>query len=161
MKIREKSHRLPKESYKGEISTIFTLCIKNRISLFTEPDIVNAFIDILKGIILKGDYIIPVYCFMPDHQHLIIRGAGADCDIRQAVISYKQKTGFWMRINKINARWQKDFYDHIIRKHEELPVQVRYILDNPVRNGIVSYWQDYPFKGSIGCKLDDVLMGIV
>lgn len=159
--IKEKIHRLSENFYKGELSAIFTLCVKNRIALFTEPDIVNVFIDILREITLKRNCIIPVYCFMPDHQHLIIKGTGDHCDIRQAIIHYKQRTGFWMRVNKVNAKWQKDFYDHIIRKYEELPTQVRYILDNPVRKGLVSYWQDYPFKGSIGCNLGDVLMGII
>jgi REP element-mobilizing transposase RayT len=160
MGVREKSHRLFRDLYKGEVSAIFTLCIKDRVTLFTKPDVVSAFIDILKEITLKGNYIIPVYCFMPNHQHLIVRGTKVSCDVRQAIVHYKQKTGFWMITNKINAKWQKDFYDHIIRKHEELPTQVRYILDNPVRKGLVPYWQDYPFKGSIGCKLNDILNGI-
>ena len=61
-----------------------------------------------------------------------------------------------MSMNKTGIRWQKDFYDHVIRRHEDVAVQVRYILDNPVSKGLVSSWQDYPFKGSIGCKLEDV-----
>ncbi|MBI5049788.1 MAG: transposase [Nitrospirae bacterium] len=100
--IKEKIHRLSENFYKGELSAIFTLCVKNRIALFTEPDIVNVFIDILREITLKRNCIIPVYCFMPDHQHLIIKGTGDHCDIRQAIIHYKQRTGFWMRVNKVN-----------------------------------------------------------
>jgi REP element-mobilizing transposase RayT len=152
---------LPEGFYKGETTAVFTLCIKDHLALFTESSIINAFLDALKEVVLKGDYIIPVYCFMPDHQHLIIRGTRDSCDIRQAIIRYKQKTGFWIRRNKINAKWQKDFYDYIIRKPEDLSVQVRYILDNPVRKRLVSCWQDYSFKGSIGCKLEDVLTGII
>jgi putative transposase len=102
-----------------------------------------------------------VYCFMPDHQHLIITGMRSDSDIRKVLVSYKQRTGFWMSINKPGMRWQKDFYDHIIRENENIGVYVRYILDNPVRKGLVSSWQDYPFKGSIGCKMEDVLSGII
>ena len=56
---------------------------------------------------------------------------------------------------------KKDFYDHVIRKSEDIVVQVRYILDNPVRKGLVSSWEEYPFKGSIGCKLEDVLNNIM
>ncbi len=47
------------------------------------------------------------------------------------------------------------------RTYESIAVQVRYILDNPVRRGLVSSWEKYPFKGSIGCKLEDVLRGII
>jgi hypothetical protein len=38
---------------------------------------------------------------------------------------------------------------------------VKYILDNPVRKGLLESWEEYPFKGSVGCKLEDVLRGII
>lgn len=88
-------------------------------------------------------------------------GTRGDSNIWKAIVSYKQKTGFWMSSNKLGIMWQKDFYDHIIRKHEDMAAQVRYILDNPVRKGLVPSWQEYPFKGSIGCELEDVLNGII
>ena len=110
---------------------------------------------------MKERCIVPVYCFMDDHQHLIISGAGADADIWKTIVSYKQKTGFWMSGNKPGMRWQKDFYDHVIRTKEDMVTQVRYILDNPVRKRLVSFWEEYPFRGSIGCNLEDFLDGIV
>jgi len=66
-----------------------------------------------------------------------------------------------MSANGSILRWQKDFYDHVIRRHEDLSTQARYILDNPVRKGFISSWQEYPFIGSIGCRLEDVLEGII
>lgn len=66
-----------------------------------------------------------------------------------------------MSANKVRIHWQKDFYDHIIRNHEDIAVQVKYILDNPVRKGLVSSWQEYPFKGSIRSRIEDVLNGII
>lgn len=98
---------------------------------------------------------------MPDHQHLIITGVQSNSNIWKTIVSYKQKTGLWMSANKPEIKWQKDFYDHVIRTHEDIAVQVRYILDNPVRKELVSTWQEYPFKGSIGCKMEDVLNGII
>jgi len=161
MDIKEKRHRLPKEFYKGDVSAAFTLCLKGGIQAFINPEIVSTFKDILTSVITKKGCIVPVYCFMPDHQHLIVTGTCSDSDIWNAVVSYKQKTGFWMSVNEVGISWQKDFYDHIIRRHEDIATQVRYILDNPVRKGLVSLWHDYPFKGSIGCKIEDVLDGII
>ena len=161
MTIREKKHRLPKEFYKGTISVAFTLCIKGSLQAFTRFEIVNTFTDILAPAVAKRDCIVPVYCFMPNHQHVIITGTKSDSNIWDAVVDYKQRTGFWMSMNRVGFVWQKDFYDHVIRKSEDIAVQVRYILDNPVRKGIVASWQEYPFKGSIGCKLEDVLTAII
>jgi len=161
LKVREKRHRLSKEFYKGSTCVALTLCIKNRVALFKTPEIVDAFVHMVDDSANKFNYIIPVYCFMPDHQHMIITGTNDEVDLLKAIINYKQKTGFWMSKNKVGASWQKDFYDHIIRKEEKLATHVRYILDNPARKGLVSDWQDYPFIGAIGCELDDILMGIV
>jgi putative transposase len=98
---------------------------------------------------------------MPDHQHIIVTGTEEKSDVLKSIVRYKQKTGYWLSKNIPEAQWQKGFYDHIIRKHEDLSTQVRYILDNPVRKELVASWRDYPFTGSFGCKLDDVLNGII
>ena len=159
--IKEKQHRLPREFYIGEISISLTMCIKDKVCLFSDTEVINIFTGILKNVIEKNKCIIPVYCFMPDHQHMIITGTHEDADLIKIITEYKQKTGFWLSKNRVGIRWQKDFYDHIIRKHEDLSTQVRYILDNPVRKGIVSQWYEYCYKGSIGCDLGDTLNQIV
>ncbi len=141
-----------------------TLCVRKDVASgfsLSELKIVNCFTKILAPTVGKERCIVPVYCFMPDHQHLIIAGTRSDSDIWKAIVSYKQRTGFWMSKNKPEVRWQKDFYDHVIRTDEDVATQVRYILDNPVRKGLVSSWEEYPFRGSIGCKLEDILNGII
>ena len=62
--------------------------------------------------------------------------------------SFKQKTGFRLSKNKKGVIWQKDYFDHILRKDEVLEKHVKYILGNPVRAGLTKDWKAYPFKGS-------------
>ena len=161
MCIEERKHRLPKEFYKGEVSVAFTLCLKGDVKEFIKPEIVSIFTNILASVVKKAGGIVPIYCFMPDHQHLIITGIRNDSDIWKAIVRYKQRTGFWMSTNNPGIKWQKDFYDHVIKTNKDIAVQARYILDNPVRRGLAQSWQDYSFKGSIGCKLEDILKGII
>jgi putative transposase len=161
MAIIERRHRLPRDCYKGKITAAFTLCLKENVKIFGNHEIVTKFVQILSMIEEKNDCIVLVYCFMPDHQHVILNGKSDDSDLWKAIVSYKQNTGFWFSKNEPTCRWQKDFYDHIIRKDENLKTQIKYLLDNPVRKGLVAYWQDYPFKGSIGCELEDVVNGII
>ncbi len=49
-----------------------------------------------------------------------------------------------MSKNLPDREWQKDFYDHVIKKKDDLARQVRYVPDNPVRKGLVDSWFDYP-----------------
>jgi len=165
MILTEKKHRLPREFYRGEISTAFTLCLRRDVEnvaagfSLREHEIVNIFTNILTSVATKERCIVPVYCFMDDHQHLIISGTETDADIWKTVVSYKQKTGFWMSVNRPEMKWQKDFYDHVIRAKEDMVTQVKYILNNPVRKCLVSFWEEYPFKGSVRCDLEDFLDG--
>ena len=161
MSIREKKHRLDRELYRGIVSVSFTLCVQDKKAVFIDPAIVRSFIDILARITEPTSCIAPVYCFMPDHLHVLLRGTSCDSDLWKTLVAYKQRTGFWLTTNRPAIKWQKDFYDHVIRDHESLGVQVRYILDNPVRKGLADCWQDYPHKGSIGCTLEDVLSGVM
>jgi len=136
MDIKEKRHRLPKEYYVGAISVAFTLCLEGKSKAFIKPEIVKIFTDILTFVVTTGGCIVPVYCFMPNHQHLIITGSTCNSDVWKAIVKYKQKTGFWMSVNEPEMKWQKDFYDHIIRTSENITTQVRYILDNPGKERI-------------------------
>lgn len=160
MVIREKKHRLPSEYYRGEISVSYTLCLKDRKEVFVHPGIVALFIDHLRDAIRNSDCIVPVYCFMPDHQHIIVAGTNGHADTRKTIVRYKQRTGYWMSKNLPDKEWQKDFYDHVIKNREDVAHQVRYVLDNPVRKGLVDSWRNYSFKGSLGCDLEDILTGL-
>jgi putative transposase len=161
MNIREKPHRMQKNVYQGGISVSFTLCIKDRVPLFNKASLVHIFESFLKSEVERSLCIIPAYCYMPDHQHLIVSGTDPEADTLKFIKAYKQKTGYWLAKNQINAYWQKDFFDHIIRKEDGLVNVAKYILGNPVRKGLVTNSQDYPFKGAIGCELEDVLQAMI
>jgi putative transposase len=134
----EKLHRLHREYYQGEITTAFTLCIQNKEPLFLNQSVVTDFVSILIATLGNSNCIAPAYCFMPDHLHIILTGKTANADAWKTVVSYKQKTGYGLSRNMPAVRWQKDFYDHVIRSEKTIATQVRYILDNPVRKGIAS-----------------------
>jgi hypothetical protein len=42
--------------------------------------------------------------------------------------------------------WQKSFYDFVIYREEKLLEKMNYILQNPVRKGIVETPEDYRFS---------------
>lgn len=146
--IREKKHRLDADVYKGEKIISFTICIKERKKLFIEENVFSVFEKMLLQELKKFDCASYVYLFMPDHIHLIITGNNPNSEIKKCLDMYKQKTGYWLSLNYPNVKWQKDYYDHILRSNENLDIHIKYILNNPVRAGLVEYWKQYKFKGS-------------
>lgn len=92
---------------------------------------------------------------MPDHAHFILGGNDSNSEVKKCLNMFKQKTGFYIAKNLKDIRWQKDYYDHILRSEENLETHIKYILNNPVRAGLSEYWKKYPFKGSTVYNLED------
>ena len=157
LKIREKHHRLPLEYYRGIQSVAFEANLKNRPLFFLSDKIVRVHLELLEKSLQKNLCLALVYCFMPDHFHIIIQGTKNESNSWQAMVDFKQYSGYWFKRNHPSIKWQKDFYDHIIRKNEDLGAEIRYILENPVRKKLVTHWDDYPFCGSLGIDLKEVL----
>jgi len=88
------------------------------------------------------------YCFMPDHVHLLLCPEEGK-DPMKFVQRYKGKTtrAYW-KVSRQAKLWQRGFYDHILRGEEDVRQVVLYILENPVRKGMVASFKDYPFSGS-------------
>ena len=135
--FRERKHRLDAEIYRGEYIISFTLCIKDKEEFFTNHKIFKTFEDILLGELNAFDCSAYVYLFMPNHVHILLSGNNPKVDIKKCLESFKQKTGFWLYEHKKEIKWQKDYYDHILRSEDNLIVYTKYILNNPVRASLV------------------------
>ncbi len=159
--IRQRPHRLPLESYRGEVTIAFTICVSKNNPLFLEDHVVKMFKDILRKAVNKHDCQVIIYCFMPDHLHIILQGLSPNADVWKAIVDFKQRSGYWLRRNKNKFSWQKGFFDHVIRKREDLGAQIRYIAQNPIRKGIVKHWDEYPYTGSLGIDLHEVINSLV
>jgi len=87
---------------------------------------------------------------MPDHVHLALvpacslRGPVPIAEIMQAI-----KGTSAHRINKfLNRRgkvWQEESFDRALRKEEQFTEKLYYMLENPVRAGLVRNPLDYPW----------------
>jgi REP element-mobilizing transposase RayT len=153
--VREKQHRLPSEVYSGLQVVSFTACLKDSVTFFTTGDRFTACERMLLDSLGQFDSGAEAYLFMPNHAHLLLRGLSEKSDVLRAMKSFKQQSGHWLYKEHPRIRWQKDFYDHILRKEEEVRKHILYILNNPVRKGMVEHWKAYLFKGSTIHILDE------
>ena len=103
--------------------------------------------------------VVPVYCFMPDHAHIMVKGLNDGSNSLSAISTFKHRTGMWFKRQRLDARWQRDFYDHVLRMVVDWRNQAKYIALNPVRAGLAEDWCDYPGTGAIGSDLLDSVRG--
>lgn len=110
------------------------------------------------------------YVIMPDHIHLFVRG-GPQFDLGLWVRGLKRvvaaavaggREGFRSGTASPSAAsdggrynverssvWQRGFFDHLLRNSESYAQKWNYVLENPVRAGLVSAAEDWPFAGEI------------
>jgi putative transposase len=89
------------------------------------------------------------YCVMPDHLHLLL-APSPRCSIVDFVACLKSRLtrALWDRGCK-GIIWQRSFYDHFLRRDEDLSTLVACGLNNPVRVGLVQEAKEYALSGKL------------
>lgn len=144
-----KRNRLPAPTYRTRGNTYsITVATRRRVPVFTDIPFSRACLRILEEMSLAAQVRVFAYCLMPDHVHLLL-GSPGESSLTYFVGAWKSQCYRERRSLGLDRPfWQRSFYDHILRSDDDLLETARYILDNPVRAGIVDSVGDYPFSGS-------------
>lgn len=151
-----KRPRLKYFEYIGTYTCFITILTADRQNYFKETYNVEALIRFLKEIADKEHFSVTVYCFMPDHLHLLVNGLEEESDLKKFMKLFKQKSGYWFKKIAHQNLWHLSYYDHILRKTEAVNDVVWYILNNPVRKGIVADFKEYRFNGSFTMNIHEL-----
>ena len=134
--------------YRGFQRYSLTFCTFERNRYFADArKVVIAWEQILRAAV-EQHFAVIAYCFMPDHLHLLIEGMREDADMKTFAARAKQYSGFYFKRDTKYSLWQRYGFEHVLRDEEDTPSVVRYILENPVRAGLVKTAADYPYWGS-------------
>ena len=76
---------------------------------------------------------------MPDHLHLLV-GISGDTALSKIIRDFKRGIA---RREKIE--WQRNFFDHRIRRDESETEKEAYIRNNPVRAGLAADAESWPY----------------
>lgn len=87
---------------------------------------------------------------MPDHVHAML-SVPVDTGLKKPIINWKSYTA-----RTLGIQWQRDFFDHRIRNYNEYVEKCSYILSNPVRAGLCSANEYWPYVIRHTKKLLDV-----
>jgi putative transposase len=85
---------------------------------------------------------------MPDHGHFLIEGVKENSDFKRFCKLAKQRSGGVPAHRHGGPLWQEGYYDRILREGDDALAVARYLLNNPVRAGLVAAPAEYPYLGS-------------
>lgn len=110
------------------------------------------------------EYHLAAYCIMPNHVHMVA-GVGeqdlfkpvgqignlSNNSLSRIMQSLKRYTA--KETNKIIGRsgafWQDESYDHVVRNEADFERIVEYVMNNPVKAGLVKRWRDWKWTYTI------------
>jgi REP element-mobilizing transposase RayT len=134
-----------------------TTCTRDRQKAFRDQDFCSAAREELSARAAEYDFSITTYCLMPDHTHLLLRARGERASLVLFVPEWKQNTGFAWRQRRGRPLWQKGYWDRVLRADDDVLPIARYVVENPVRAGLVADPRDYPWMGSDEYSIEEIL----
>lgn len=134
--------------YVGFRQYFLTFCTHERRPLLTSPEHVALVELYFLRTAQEMEFADLAHCFMPDHLHAVVEGRAEQADARLFISRMKQYSGFYFKQQFKQRLWQRYGYEHVIRHSEATKRVIKYLLENPIRAGLVSNVSDYPFIGS-------------
>ena len=135
--------------YRGSSYVYFvTMCTANKQPYFLDSRMAKIIEDEMTFRKEKKEIKLFCYCIMPDHLHLLFSlTSDFQKRLQDWVSAFKRFTAkASFALYDVRPLWQKNFYDHVVREDESLLEIAKYIIQNPVRKGIVSKWESYPYS---------------
>jgi putative transposase len=82
---------------------------------------------------------------MPDHLHMLLNGTEIS-SLQRFMRMFKQESGFIFKNEYGKNLWQRSYYDRVLRMDEMLDDVTWYIINNPVRKGLVNDYRTTHFQ---------------
>ncbi len=121
-----------------------TATVANRRRIFVRHEHAILVLDSIRWLNRARRLMVDAAVVMPDHVHLAGQlRAGSLSGVMHTLKSYTA--------NRLAERgvaapvWQRGYHDHALRDDEEYRDRIRYLIDNPVRAGLVERIEDYPY----------------
>jgi len=138
---------LPQPTY------FITTCVAKRRSILASAAVQRVLYEEWKQMDRRHGWAVGRFVVMPDHVHFFVREIPDQKGhtLARAIGSWKEWTAKQILPLTGTSRplWQAEFFDHVLRSTESMSQKWDYIRNNPVRSGLVSQPDEWPFQGSI------------
>ncbi|HLF71855.1 MAG TPA: transposase [Dehalococcoidia bacterium] len=140
------SPRIKGFDYVGPLAAHLTFVTRERRPIFDDAELATHCLAALKDARSRSDGRIHAYCLMRDHLHVLIEMPTGK-SLQDFAKDFKQLSGFRLKQLTGSSIWQTSYYDHVIRREENLLDLANYIWQNPVKDGLVTERKEYPLSG--------------
>ena len=127
-----------------------TLCTDNRLAWFSDIHCGRIVVRQMRRLHEERKLDSIAWVVMPDHLHWLFQ-LGETKSLSNVIKDLKGRTAIELNayLQRKGTIWQRGFYDHGLRKEEDIKKISRYIVANPLRAGLVEQITDYPLWDAI------------
>jgi REP element-mobilizing transposase RayT len=148
--------RLPHVSYIGKAKYFLTFCVRDRCEAFKVSDAARCALSQFVRTADEERFAILAYCLMPDHAHLLVEGVEDTSDLRRFAKLAKQRSGAVHKRKTGQRLWQDGYFERVLRDDDSGRDLARYIVNNPVRKGLVTSPREYQHLGSSAWTIEEL-----
>lgn len=141
--------RLPDFDYADPDAVVsITICTADRMPAFTDDTLCRIVVECIDWLRAHRGVRVYAYCLMPDHLHLVLQVDADGRSVSDIIASLKRFTARRRHeLRRGGSLWQGRFYDHVLRRNEDVVTVARYVYANPVRAGLVASPEEYHWSG--------------
>ena len=121
-----------------------TVVTKDRVPCLANDEVHRAICEVWKA---ADAWMVGCYILMPDHLHLFVAPVTLEFTLDAWVRYWKSLATRMLR--KPNWRWQTGHWDTRLRREENYRDKWEYVRQNPVRAGLVSDANAWPWQGEM------------
>ena len=148
---RQHLRRLDQISLDGPIVFFLTACVHGRKPVLAAPAAARVLVEAWARAEPQHGWLVGRYVIMPDHVHFFGSPINADAkSLSHFMRAWKWSTARRLRRARDDAfRWQREFFDHLLRSTESYAEKWDYVRHNPVRADLVARPEDWLYQGEI------------
>ena len=120
----------------------------DRCCVYADDDDRRRFLSLLASVVADYDWRMHTLCLMTNHYHLVV-----ETELRLLSLGVQRLNGryaeqFNARFERSGHLWGDRFWARIVLDEDHLREVCEYVLQNPVRAGLVQHAADWPWSHS-------------
>jgi len=141
------AHPVPVENSNQSVLIFLTICTAERRSILATQIMHDRLTDAWGR---AENWLVGRYVLLPDHVHLFCAPGSIP------MYPLGRWVAYWKRLVTQSSPelqpgplWQQNFWDTQLRRRESYSAKWEYVRGNPVRHGLVSRAEDWPWQGEL------------
>ncbi len=134
--------------YRGMHRYLITLPVFPSKTIFTSGDTVLKVLAILRDACRTHQFDVYAYCFLPQQLVMIARGKTHQSQMKDFLSMFRSASSDALRPVLHHPLWGARYFERVLRKTERNRDIASRIFRLPLKAGLASRPEDYPFQGS-------------